>query len=97
VLSEDSTLSNYINNPSTITWQVVYDNVFKYYQAILPIMNAVQPFTEANWSDPNWLARMAQVIDLKYWNTPRYMPVTRDLSANQRALLQAWAAKFVIA
>ncbi len=92
VLNADTNLLPYINGTTPLTWDVVYNNVFKEYHTILPIMNAVQPFTQANWSDPNWLARMLQVIDLQNWNAPRYMPVTRELSANQRALLQKWAA-----
>ena len=94
ILNTDTNLLQYINGSQPITWDVVYNNVFVEYHVVLPIMNAVMPFAEANWSDPNWLARMVQVIDLQNWNAPRYMPVTRELSANQRTLLQMWAAKF---
>ena len=94
ILNTDTNLLQYINGTQPITWDVVYKYVFVEYHVVLPIMNAVMPFAEANWSDPNWLARMVQVIDLQNWNAPRYMPVTRELSANQRTLLQMWAAKF---
>jgi hypothetical protein len=97
VLPENKLLQNYISGLQPITWDIVYKSIFTNYHTILPIMNVVMPFTEANWSDPNWLARVLMVIDERNWNTPRYMPVTRELSDYQRTLLQMWAAKFVTA
>lgn len=91
VLSAEPQLNEYLNKTKPLTWDVVYENIFENYQAVLPIMNVVVPFNEANWSSPFFLSRMLMVIDEKYWNAYMYMPVTRELSATQRQLLQMWA------
>jgi hypothetical protein len=84
-------LASYLNGSSPISWEVVFNQVFSMYKVLYPVMDVVVPFTQANWSDPSVLSKMMMLIDEKNWNQPLYMPVTRDLSAPQRALLQMWA------
>jgi hypothetical protein len=91
VLSTEPQLAPYLNGQLPVTWDVVYQNVFKCYHAILPIMNVIVPFTQANWSDPFMINAMLQFTDQNNWSKPLYMPITRELSASQRQLLQLWA------
>ena len=88
-------LDKYITGESAITWQVVYENCFQLFQSLYPVMNAIIPFTEANWSDPFILKKMLMLIDESNWNQPLYMPVTRDLSAQQIQLLTLWANQII--
>jgi len=46
--------------------------------------------TEKNWSDPTIQSMVLQLTDENNWNKPLFMPVTRDMTASQRALLQTW-------
>ncbi|MCE3278400.1 MAG: hypothetical protein K0S44_591 [Bacteroidetes bacterium] len=90
VLSEEPQLDIYIKGGQPVTWQVVYDNVFQLYKTLFPIMDAIVPLNEANWSEPFMQQKMIQLISVENWNAPMYMPVTRDLSAAQRQLLVLW-------
>jgi hypothetical protein len=90
VLSEEPQLQIYLSGKQPITWQVVYDNIFQLYKTLFPIMDIIVPLTEENWSEPFMQQKMMQLIDESNWNLPLYMPVTRDLSAAQRQLLQMW-------
>jgi hypothetical protein len=90
-LSARMQLTPYLNGSSPITWDTVFNNVFSLYKVLYPVMDAVVPFNQANWSDPSVLSKMMMLIDEKNWNQPLYMPVTRDLSGPQRQLLQMWA------
>jgi hypothetical protein len=90
VLSQEPQLQPYLSGQQQITWQVVYDNIFQLYKTLFPIMDIIVPLTEENWSEPFMQQKMLQLIDESNWNQPLYMPVTRDLSAAQRQLLQMW-------
>ncbi|MFL5765264.1 MAG: hypothetical protein ACJ77K_15075 [Bacteroidia bacterium] len=93
VLSAEAQLAPYLNGSLPITWDVVYWQVLVEYKTLLPIMDVIVPITEANWSEPFMQQKMLQLIDLSNWNQPLYMPVTRDLTATQRKLLQMWVAQ----
>jgi hypothetical protein len=93
-LADDVHLDPYLTGAQPLTWDVVYNNVFRLFKVLYPVMNAIIPFTEANWSNPTIMSRMSQLIKESNWNQPMYMPVTRDLTAKQIQLLQMWANKF---
>lgn len=84
-------LEEYLSGQLPLTWDVVFKNVFSLFKVLYPVMDAVIPFTEANWSNPFILNKMLVLIDVSNWNQPLYMPVTRDLSVQQQQLLQRWA------
>lgn len=94
-LESDLTLNDYLTGKSTITWDVVFKNVFSLFKVLYPVMDAVIPLTEANWSNPIVLNKMLVLIDDSNWNQPLYMPVTRDLSAQQQQLLTMWANQII--
>jgi hypothetical protein len=95
-LESRSDLDQYINGTSPITWEVVYKYVFSLFKTLYPVMEAIIPFTEANWSNSFILNKMLVLIDDSNWNQPLYMPVTRDLSAQQVELLKLWANQNMI-
>lgn len=90
-LSSEPQLSDYLNGTLPITWDVVFNNVFSLFKIIYPVMDAIIPFTQKNWSDPFILNKMKTLTADTSWNQPLYMPVTRDLSDPQKQLLQMWA------
>ena len=94
-LESDLTLNDYLTGKLPITWDVVFNNVFSLFKVLYPVMDAVIPFTEANWSNPFILNKMQVLIDDSNWNQPMYMPVTRDLSAQQQQLLKMWANQII--
>lgn len=91
VLSIESQLIPYLNGSMPVTWDVVYQNIFKNYHVVLPIMNVIIPFKAPNWNDPSTQKLMLLLTDESSWEGFMYMPVTRELSATQRSLLQRWA------
>lgn len=94
-LESDQQLAAYLSGNSPITWEVVFNNVLKLFKVLYPVMDAVIPFTEANWSNPFILNKMLVLIKDSNWNQPMYMPVTRDLSAQQQQLLTMWANQII--
>jgi hypothetical protein len=84
-------LDPYLSGNEPITWDLILNNVLMNYGTVVPIMSKIIPFEESNWAEPNTLRYLLGVIDDANWGEPYYMPVTRELSANQRALLQKWA------
>jgi hypothetical protein len=94
-LESKTSLDTYLNGNTQITWDVVFDNVFVLFKALYPVMDIIVPFTEANWSDPFMLNKMLVLTDDQNWDQPLYMPVTRDLSDQQRQLLKMWADQII--
>jgi hypothetical protein len=72
-------------------FQVIYDQVFKMYDLVYPIMALKHPFTEAEWNNGTMAGAVLQRTDPKNWNNIIYMPRSRELSKSQRKLLKAWA------
>ncbi len=70
------------------TYEVVYNEVFKLYDVVYPVMATVIPFTEANWNAIS--GNVIQRTDIKNWSDITYMPRSRELSDSQRELLVAW-------
>jgi len=94
VLEHSTKLASLLEQPE-LSFNDIYDNVLANYHTVLPIMSAILPFNEKTWREPWVLRRMLQMIDEKSWNGPLYMPVTRELSTQQRQLLQKWAGQIL--
>lgn len=88
--------SQYINPANWGTtppdFSVVYEEVFKLYDVVYPIMALVHPFTPEVWENGTIAGLVLQRTDMSIWNDILYMPKSRELSASQRKLLEAWAA-----
>ncbi|MDN3204107.1 hypothetical protein [Algoriphagus sediminis] len=91
VLDEAADLVKYLDGTEPLTFEVLYDKILSNYNNVLPIMNSILPFQESVWSEPYTMRRMLMLTDEKNWGGYMYMPVTRELSKNQHALLQMWA------
>ncbi|MBK6814694.1 MAG: hypothetical protein IPL56_07890 [Saprospiraceae bacterium] len=81
------------NHPSYAPpdFEVIYNEIFKLYDVVYPIMGKALPFNKAVWDDPTIAGLVLERTDLKNWNNIIYMPRSRELSADQRALIVAWA------
>lgn len=93
VLSAEPQLNNYLNGQEPVTWDVIFNNVLQLYKTVYPIMDAELPIDEATWSDPFIQSKILELTDLSNWNQPLFMPLTRDMSATQRQLLQMWISQ----
>lgn len=91
VLSSYPELEPYLSGQQSITWDVVYKYVFSNYHLVLPIMNAIIPFREDAWTNSFVLRHVLEFTDESAWQQFQYMPVTRELAAQQRQLLVMWA------
>lgn len=73
------------------TWQDVYDNVFQYYDLLMPAMNERLPMNDATfWETPTAARYLKRVIDPALFESTTYMPRTRDLTARRRELIVAF-------
>lgn len=74
-----------------VTWDDVYEQVFRYYDLILPAMNERLPMDDASvWESPTSARYLKRVIDPALFESTTYMPRTRDLSGPRRDLLLAF-------
>ena len=78
-----------------ITWDFVYREVFSYYGILYPIMSLIIPWGPDNLpNDPvrvgQFATIMRQAVDERYVGTALSMPITRELDAGKRALVQRW-------
>jgi hypothetical protein len=76
------------------TYEVVYEEIFKLYDVVYPVMASVIPFTKANWNNGTAAGMVLQRTQMNLWSSILYMPRSRELSASQLELLQAWAETF---
>ena len=73
------------------TWNDVYQQVLRYYYILYPVMDEFLPLNNqqavqaaaANGSLGNRISK-------QIWNTTHFMPVTREMSAGKRRLLERW-------
>ncbi|MFC3879799.1 hypothetical protein ACFOSV_06410 [Algoriphagus namhaensis] len=91
VLAKKAYLEKYLDKSEPLTWDVLYDEILSNYHSVLPIMNAILPFDSGSWSDPSTMGFMLNLVTPEAWGNYMYMPVTRELSKNQQALLVLWA------
>jgi len=72
---------------SMLSWAFIYANVLRVFDLIYPVMSKVR-----NLADLNVIEQMAEqikfAISLDTFQSTLYMPITRDLSAGKRKLLQ---------
>lgn len=75
-----------------LTWDALYTAVLRYYSLLYPIMNLYINFEDEVLTRAA-AARIVAYIQPGLKDTTIYMPITRDLSAGKRRLLERWAAK----
>ena len=56
-------------------------------------MDAELPIEESVWNDAFIQSKISELTNLNNWNEPMFMPLTRDMLATQRQLLQMWIAQ----
>lgn len=74
-----------------VTWDLVYQNVIRFFYLIYPAMFVRLAFQNEQVAQQN-ASNIMQLIDKSLWNNTSYMPVSRDLSDGKRKLLQRWCA-----
>lgn len=75
-----------------LTWDLMYQEVFRYYSLLYPAMNAYINFDDEAATRAA-AERIVQFIAPALKDTTIYMPITRDLSAGKRRLLERWAER----
>ncbi len=74
---------------SELTWPFIFTKVLRVFNLVYPVMSLVR-----NLSDRSVVEAMADqlkfAISLETFESTLYMPMTRDLSAGKRRLLQRW-------
>jgi len=78
------------NTPdSQLSWAFIYTNVLRVFSLVYPVMSLVRDL-----SNRNVVTAMAEqlkyAVSLDTFESTLYMPITRDLSAGKRKLLQRW-------
>jgi hypothetical protein len=72
-----------------LSWIFVFTNVLRVFNLVYPVMSLVR-----NLADRNVVENMAEqlkfAVSLETFESTLYMPMTRDLSAGKRKLLQRW-------
>jgi hypothetical protein len=73
----------------------MYQNVFSYFSLLYPIMSKRMPWGPPNAPDdpPNvagFATQIRQLTDPQMWNSTIFMPITRELSAGKRVLIERW-------
>ncbi|PHI19674.1 hypothetical protein CEQ90_11525 [Lewinellaceae bacterium SD302] len=96
--------SNYFVDPSAaepvgnenLTFEVIYDHVFKPYHVLYPAMDQVRSlYDPEQWGGVDSARRLLGRLETKTFGDSSYMPRTRDLSASRRQLIQAWCRKTI--
>lgn len=72
-------------------FDVIYEEVFKLYDIVYPIMAHIHPFSKEVWDNSVMAGLVLQRTDPAKWENILYMPKSRELSRSQRKLLEAWA------
>ena len=81
--------------PTPVTFEALYEEIFKAYDFAYPIMGSIIPFTKAFYDKAEMAKKLVKLVDLTNWGDHKYMPVTRELSDDQRALIRKWAEQFL--
>lgn len=66
--------------------QRVFDEVFGLFYRLYPVMDFISNPTKFQ----EWRGKILEVTDNEIFNSARYMPVTRNLSAGNRRILELW-------
>jgi hypothetical protein len=89
---------DYSSYPDSVIndWDFIYEHFFSYFSVMYPVMSQVLPWGPDNAPNdpPRIRQEYARLIlhftDEKMWDSTLYMPITRELSAGKRALIQRW-------
>ncbi len=82
-----------------LTWDFMYDHIFRVYNLIYPVMSEVIPMDDRTLMEGAWMQIKAVLgediqengeVKNRMWESTMYMSVTRDLSLGKRKLLQRW-------
>lgn len=76
------------------TFEVVYEEIFKLYDVVYPVMATKIPFTKENWDNGTTAGQVLQRTQMSFWTNILYMPRSRELSKYQLDLITAWADSF---
>lgn len=84
---------------SDLTWDLLFTEVLSHYHAVTPRMSTIIDLSDRD-AVRTFAARILDVTDLDAsgdrnpppFESARYMPVTRDMSANRRQLLRRYCA-----
>lgn len=82
--------------PTPVTFDVLYREVFEAFDLAYPAMGRIIPFTSQAYDNPAMAQKLVELTSLENWGDYAYMPVTRDLSQDQRALIRKWAEGVVV-
>lgn len=77
---------------SELSWDLVLDRILAHYHAVTPRMSTIIDLTDRD-AVRTFATRILEVTDPALFETTRYMPVTRDMSANRRALLRRYCER----
>lgn len=73
-------------------FQIMYQNVLRYYYITYPVMQPIMDFSDYNvMTSPKMLQMLPTVTDPANKGQAGYMPRTRELSSTRHALLARWA------
>ncbi len=79
-----------------LTWELIYEQIFRYYHLILPAMSVRLDMSDRTiWETPTAARYLKRVTDRSLWSYFSYMPRTRDLSKYRCELLWRFCDKFL--
>jgi len=79
-----------------LTWDLVYDEVLRYYALIMPAMSQRLDLTDRTiWETPTAASYVLRMTQPALWGYYDYMPRTRDLSKYRRELLRRFCRKVI--
>ncbi len=73
-----------------ITFDILYKEIFRTYSLMTPIMR----FNAKSWENEHLAQLLVEKTHEQNWASSRYMPVSRDMSADQIQLIHKWAEGF---
>lgn len=81
---------------AALTWDLIYDQIFRYYALILPAMSLRLDMSDPTiWQSPTAARYVLRTTQQALWASWEFMPRTRDLSKYRRELLQRFCRKLL--
>ncbi len=77
------------NYQGPVTFDILMKEIFCHYHVLYPTMN----FSFHTWENRAMAKYLFDRIKLESWDKPWYMPISRDISESQRALIFSWINK----
>ena len=79
-----------------LTWDLLYEEVFRYYHLIMPAMSRRLDLKDPTiWETPTAASYLLRMTQPRLWGYYDYMPRTRDLSKYRRELLHRFCRKVI--